>query len=74
MLEDEDSDRIEKICPVCKKEASKRCSRCAMVYYCCVEHQQQDWKVHKTTCQPFKVGSVAGLKLKRFIYFCSVIV
>uniref|UniRef100_A0A182SCU7 MYND-type domain-containing protein n=1 Tax=Anopheles maculatus TaxID=74869 RepID=A0A182SCU7_9DIPT len=57
MLEDEDSDRIEKICPICKKEASKRCSRCAMVYYCCVEHQQQDWKLHKATCHPFKICS-----------------
>ncbi|XP_050092198.1 SET domain-containing protein SmydA-8-like [Anopheles aquasalis] len=57
MLEDEDSDRIEKICPVCKVEATKRCSRCALVYYCSVEHQQQHWKTHKTTCNPFKVFS-----------------
>uniref|UniRef100_A0A182W2G3 MYND-type domain-containing protein n=1 Tax=Anopheles minimus TaxID=112268 RepID=A0A182W2G3_9DIPT len=57
MLEDEESDRIEKICPICKKEAFKRCSRCVMVYYCCAEHQQQDWKVHKATCHPFKVCS-----------------
>ncbi|ETN61078.1 hypothetical protein AND_007277 [Anopheles darlingi] len=57
MLEDEDSDRIEKICPVCQVEATKRCSRCALVYYCSVEHQQQHWKKHKATCNPFKVFS-----------------
>ena len=27
-----------------------RCGRCGSVYYCCKEHQQQHWKVHKQTC------------------------
>ena len=25
----------------------KRCSRCGQAYYCCVEHQQADWRRHK---------------------------
>ena len=25
----------------------KKCSRCGQAYYCCVEHQQADWKRHK---------------------------
>ena len=25
----------------------KRCSRCGQAYYCCVAHQQADWKRHK---------------------------
>ena len=27
-----------------------RCSKCKLVYYCCKEHQQSDWKVHKLVC------------------------
>jgi hypothetical protein len=30
----------------------KKCSRCSLVYYCCQDHQVQDYKKqHKTTCR-----------------------
>ena len=41
---------FEKVCNVCKKEALKVCSRCKAVFYCCVEHQKDDWKQHKPNC------------------------
>jgi len=28
-----------------------RCSRCHRAYYCCKEHQEKDWKVHKVRCR-----------------------
>ena len=39
-------------CEVCKKSDIKllRCSKCRSVYYCTKEHQQTDWKTHKTVC------------------------
>jgi hypothetical protein len=30
----------------------KICSRCRTVRYCCVDHQRQDWKLHKPHCVP----------------------
>lgn len=30
----------------------KLCSRCRTVRYCCVDHQRQDWKLHKPHCVP----------------------
>jgi hypothetical protein len=26
------------------------CSKCKKVFYCCKEHQKDDWKRHKKTC------------------------
>ena len=43
-------------CAVCKKPAKTRCSACCKVFYCCVDHQKQDWKTHKLECQSFKVS------------------
>lgn len=37
-------------CQVCSKYGTNRCGRCHAVYYCCREHQMQDWFAHKNTC------------------------
>ena len=34
----------------CKNLATNRCSKCRVLYYCCREHQQLDWIVHKSNC------------------------
>ena len=41
-----------RICVRCKKIAVglRRCSRCAVVYYCDQTCQRKDWKTHKTVC------------------------
>lgn len=47
----------EKYCNVCKEmDAAKlsRCSGCKIVYYCCKEHQANDWKNHKKVCKKLK--------------------
>ena len=40
---------VQYLCAVCQQQATNRCSRCQETWYCSVEHQKQDWKVHKTT-------------------------
>ena len=47
---DNTDDNTTKTCNVCGKEATKFCSKCKLIYYCCVEHQRSDWKNHKKTC------------------------
>lgn len=42
-------------CEVCDKQAKSRCSGCVQAFYCSVEHQRQDWKIHKPSCSPLKV-------------------
>lgn len=39
------------ICAVCKTNATKKCSKCKMTYYCCRAHQEQDWPTHKEYCK-----------------------
>jgi SMC interacting uncharacterized protein involved in chromosome segregation len=38
-------------CAVCAKEAPMRCGGCKRAFYCCKEHQKQDWKLHKKLCK-----------------------
>jgi len=42
---------LDKICCVCFKSATKRCSKCKKVNYCSVEHQALDYPTHKYTCK-----------------------
>nr|AAK21199.1 Blu protein [Mus musculus] len=37
-------------CGYCNAEASKRCSRCQNVWYCCRECQVKHWEKHGKTC------------------------
>ncbi|XP_030668548.1 egl nine homolog 1 isoform X1 [Nomascus leucogenys] len=46
------SERDRQYCELCgKMENLLRCSRCRSSFYCCKEHQRQDWKKHKLVCQ-----------------------
>ncbi|EAA08934.5 AGAP003523-PA [Anopheles gambiae str. PEST] len=39
-------------CRICGvSEGLRRCSRCQIAYYCSVDHQRVDWKVHKLECR-----------------------
>lgn len=42
--------KSQAICQVCSEPATKLCSRCKKVYYCCLKCQKTDWKIHKTQC------------------------
>ena len=46
----------------CTKRATKKCSRCRAVYYCSMECNAANWKVHKTGCK--KVEKVKGKDTK----------
>ena len=46
----------------CTKIATKKCSRCRAVYYCSMECNAANWKVHKTGCK--KVEKVKGKATK----------
>lgn len=44
--------KMEKnICVICNIYCKKKCGQCKTAYYCCAEHQIQDWKHHKTICK-----------------------
>lgn len=43
------------------KDNLKLCSNCRKVYYCCMEHQRENWASHQLNCCPFKVN---GSKLQ----------
>lgn len=47
---------LSKCCAVCgpRIEAVKNCSRCHMISYCSVDHQREDFQVHKKHCKKFK--------------------
>jgi len=47
--------------PGCSNSASGQCRRCKLVYYCCREHQLDDWKAHKEICASKPVSSLASL-------------
>jgi len=52
-LDDGNSYQMKKtirVCKICGDEANLKCSRCSCIYYCCKEHQTEDWKVHKKVC------------------------
>merc|ERR1740123_41395 len=39
-------------CTVCNAPATLKCSGCLRVWYCCADHQKQDWRAgHKQACK-----------------------
>lgn len=51
-------------CDKCEQAgASRRCSRCHLVYYCNRDCQANDWKQHKKDCRPIE-GMREALKTK----------
>lgn len=39
-------------CELCgASENLSRCARCRVAFYCCKDHQKEDWKRHKVTCK-----------------------
>ena len=43
-------DFLTQSCVVCRKQSSKKCSKCG-TKYCCREHQKIDWPKHKLICK-----------------------
>ena len=46
--------RDENECELCVQFSTKRCSGCALVFYCTAACQKLDWKFHKVTCNKNK--------------------
>lgn len=44
----------------CNMPASKRCSRCKTTFYCSIEHQKEDWAVHKLNCPKISADTTAN--------------
>lgn len=43
-------------CQLChSKEKTRPCAGCFSVYYCCKEHQKEDWKNHLASCRYYKL-------------------
>ena len=52
----------------CYNVATKRCARCQMAGYCCVQCQRADWDdVHKRACQLFRKGKQCVICHKLYI-------
>ena len=47
----------------------KKCSACKDAYYCSIEHQRADWKIHKVACQSIERISkgMQGLRMDRAV-------
>ena len=53
-------------CNVCNGTCTTRCSMCRLVYYCSVDCQRKDWKVHKKVCKgKRKKSPVSGKTTKK---------
>ena len=66
-LKQDKKDSFFNVCGLesCNNNAEKKCSMCGSLYYCCVEHQKQDWKRHKPKCDNFKSGEKNRKILKK---------
>ena len=46
-------------CGQCGKEASKRCGRCSIEWYCTRDYQVNAWKAHKPICDVVSANKVS---------------
>lgn len=52
---------LECSCAYCGKANDLlRCAKCRSAYYCCKEHQKQDWKKHKLRCVDISNNSLGN--------------
>lgn len=52
-------------CAFCgSSDQLKACGNCTRVYYCCKQHQIEDWKSHKTLCKSISSTSNGRLTKK----------
>jgi hypothetical protein len=56
-----------KACIKCYKESKTICSLCKTAYYCCKEHQKEDWNRHKPLCKDYMEKVKANLFEKEYI-------
>ena len=57
-------------CALCAKKATKWCTGCYAVLYCCREHQKKHWPEHKPACK----GQSYDLKaLQTFLYYSKMV-
>lgn len=62
---------IAKHCPICfANEGLKFCQRCKVTAYCGKEHQKEDWKEHKKSCEKWAKAKEAFWLLRNSGY-CS---
>ncbi|KAG5866918.1 hypothetical protein JTB14_013528 [Gonioctena quinquepunctata] len=56
MSSSESAGVVTNICVVCGISGNlSRCARCRIAFYCCKDHQKQDWKKHKVTCKKYEI-------------------
>jgi len=49
----------ERPCNVCGKFTRSKCSNCRVAYYCCSDHQKQDWKeCHNVVCSSWACHTI----------------
>ena len=52
-----------RICAQCGIAATRKCSVCLSVYYCCRACQEAGWRDHKQICEPYRSGTEVHLAI-----------
>ncbi|CAG7834612.1 unnamed protein product [Allacma fusca] len=51
----------------CNSEGAYECNGCRNVYYCCMDHQKQDWEFHRRACALYSTVKVKEGNNKRVV-------